>query len=182
MQFCRAPGFGGARRLTPGMLFPCKSRCKPVSVCLSVGEEELLLPGAKPGRTTSNHTRLSMRSEITYSVFPGNTRVSPWGRFTLSFSSTPHRVLPLKENTEPPASLAWTMDSFSNPVASYLPLRSDSSERYNDARQRSVPVLLCTPAGSWLPYPSQGVPPLAPPCFSTPASALAGLGRLRPAP
>lgn len=74
------------------------------------------------------------------------------------------------------------MDSFSNPVAPYLPLRSDSGERCNDAQQRSVPLQLCTPTGSWLPFPSQGVPPLAPPCFSTLASALAGLGRLRPAP
>lgn len=45
-----------------------------------------------------------------------------------------------------------------------------------------MPSELCTPTGSWLPFSSQGVPPLAPPCLSTPASALAGLGRLRPAP
>lgn len=139
-QSCRVRCFGPAR-LTPGMLLPRTSRCRPVSVLLSVGEEELLLPGGKPGRAPSDHTRLSMRSETPYSLcFLGIPAFFfPWGRSTLCFSSTPHRVLPLKENTEPPALLARTIDSFSNPVPPYLPLRSNSGERSNDAQRGSVP-------------------------------------------
>lgn len=40
------------------------------------------------------------------------------------------------------------MDSFSNPVAPYPPLRSVSGEHCNNAQMRSVLSDLCTPTGS----------------------------------
>lgn len=75
------------------------------------------------------------------------------------------------------------MDSFSNPVRlTCLCDLSLVSTAIMHAQRCSVLSELCTPTSSWLPFPSQGVPHLAPPCLSTPASALAVLGRLRPAP
>lgn len=112
---------------------------------------------------------------------------SPWGRSTRYFSSTPNQVLPVK--THPGASPGRRKPlHFSNPMgAPYLPLRSVSVSAAMMPSSAPCPhssVLLLV-LGSL--FPSQRVPSSlssgpALPSSRPPASALASLGRLRPAP